>query len=92
MLILSQLNQKELVQARTVWKKWREVVDAHFEFTVILHDGKADLDRIYNLRIKDCLITRLLEDKDIFQYPSLLKRLRYKLSRVFVKNHIEVLS
>lgn len=76
-MILSQLNQRELVQARTVWKKWREVVDAHFEFTVIVHDGKADLDRIYNLRIRDCLITRLLGDHDICQYPSLLRRVRF---------------
>lgn len=77
MLILSQLTQKELVQARTIWKKWREVVDAHFEFTVIVHDGKTNLDRVYELRIKDCLITRLLGNKDIFQYPSLIRRIRF---------------
>lgn len=77
MLILTQLNQKELVQARTIWKKWREVVDAHFEFTVIVHDGKTDLERVYELRIRDCLITRLLRDKDIFQHPNLLRRIRF---------------
>ncbi|ODM98748.1 hypothetical protein Ocin01_07933 [Orchesella cincta] len=76
-LILSQLNQKELVQARTVWKRWREVVDAHFEFTVIVHDGKTDLDRVHELRIRDCLVTRLLSDKEIFQFPSLLRRIRF---------------
>ncbi|CAL8070245.1 unnamed protein product [Orchesella dallaii] len=76
-LILSQLNQKELVSARTIWKRWREVVDAHFEFTVIVHDGKTDLDRVHELRIRDCLITRLLNDKEIFQYPSLLRRVRF---------------
>jgi hypothetical protein len=74
--VFSHLSQKELVHAREVCRTWRGVVDEHFQFTVIIHEDKVDLDRIRHIKVKDCLISRLLTRAHFLSFPDELRRLR----------------
>ncbi|XP_035701989.1 uncharacterized protein LOC110863482 isoform X3 [Folsomia candida] len=75
--IFSHVTQKELVRHRLVCSSWRNVVDEHFNFSVIVHDDTTDLKRLGELKIKDCLITKLNADVDILRYPEIVKRVRF---------------